>query len=88
MLDQEGHHGDWWQLDQEAMARILNRTEKIDKVWTFVRENFNEQREGSEGIEQPIRDYNIIVINASTMRRPRAAAAAHQQQSARESRTA
>eukprot|EP00873_Tetraselmis_striata_P007406 jgi/Tetstr1/427670/TSEL_017795.t1 len=30
-----------------AMARILNRTENIDKVWTFVRENFNEQCEGS-----------------------------------------
>eukprot|EP00873_Tetraselmis_striata_P016618 jgi/Tetstr1/436882/TSEL_025658.t1 len=24
------------------VARILNRTEKIDKVWTFVREGFNE----------------------------------------------
>eukprot|EP00873_Tetraselmis_striata_P015453 jgi/Tetstr1/435717/TSEL_024616.t1 len=52
-----------------AMARILNRTEKIDKVWTFVRENFNEQCEGSARSRQSLRDKYDNMLRAARKHR-------------------
>eukprot|EP00873_Tetraselmis_striata_P003905 jgi/Tetstr1/424169/TSEL_014775.t1 len=52
-----------------AMARILNRTEKIDKVWTFVRENFNEQCEGNARSRQSLRDKYDNMLRAARKHR-------------------
>eukprot|EP00873_Tetraselmis_striata_P020640 jgi/Tetstr1/440904/TSEL_029175.t1 len=53
-----------------AMARIMNRTtEKIDKVWTFAGENFNEQCEGSARSRQSMRDKYDNILRAARKHR-------------------